>query len=155
MVPLRALRAVASVAATGGVTGAAQALHQSPSSVTRAVQRAEAMLGIQLFERGALGMTPTAAGELLALRVTRALNELQVAADGLRARGAPASSAALPRLVSDSLLQALVARAGGASESATAAGMGLSQPALHQALRRLEHMARRAACSSARDWARA
>ncbi|HSV44806.1 MAG TPA: LysR family transcriptional regulator, partial [Ramlibacter sp.] len=142
MVPLGALRAVASVAATGGVTGAARALHQSPSSVTRAVQRAEAMLGVKLFERGALGMTATVAGELLAVRVTRALKELQAAADGLRVRGAPASAAALPRLVSDTLLQAFVARAGHATESAAAARVGLSQPALHQALRRLEHVAK-------------
>lgn len=142
MVPLRALRAVAAVAAHGGVSGAARALHQSPSSVTRAVQRAEAMLGIKLFERGALGMTVTAAGQVLATRAARALHELQVAADGLRLRGAPASTAALPRLVSDALLQALVARAGNASESVAAAHIGLSQPALHQALRRLEHVAK-------------
>jgi len=142
MVPLRALRALASVAATGSVSAAARVLHQSPSSVTRAVQQAEAMLGVQLFERGALGMTATAAGAVLAERVERALNELQTAADGLRMRGAPASAAALPRLASDTLLQALVARAAHASESAAAAHLGLSQPALHQALRRLEHVAK-------------
>lgn len=141
-VPLRALRAVAAVAATGGVTGAARALHQSPSSVTRAVQGAEAILGTKLFDRGALGMTATSAGHLFATRVARALNELQAAADGLRIRGAPASATAFPRLVSDTLLQALVARAGHATESAAAASIGLSQPALHQALRRLEHVAK-------------
>lgn len=142
MVPLRALRAVASVAATGGVSGAARALHQSPSSVTRAVQRAEAMLGITLFERGALGMTATPACQMLSMRVARALDELQAAASGLCLRGAPASAAALPRLASDTLLQAIVARANHATESAAAAHIGMSQPALHQALRRLEHLAR-------------
>jgi len=142
MVPLRALRAVAAVAAAGGVGSAADALHQSPSSVTRAVQRAEAMLNIALFERSAQGMAATAAGQLLATRVMRALNELQVAADGLRTRGAPASSAALPRLVSETLLNALVARAGHPTESAAAAHLGMSQPALNQALRKLEHVAR-------------
>ncbi|MES2941000.1 MAG: LysR family transcriptional regulator [Pseudomonadota bacterium] len=142
MVPLGALRAVASVAATGGVGGAARALHQSPSSVTRAVQRAEAMLGAALFERGATGMAPTAAGRLLAVRIARAFKELQTAADGLRTRGAPAAAAALPRLVSDALLRALVARAGHPTESAAAAQAGMSQPALNQALRRLEHLAR-------------
>lgn len=142
MVPLRSLRAVAAVAASGGVGGAARALHQSPSSVTRAVQRAEAMLGTALFERGALGMAPTAAGQMLALRITRAFNELQIAADGLRTRGAPSGAAALPRLVSDTLLQALVARAGHPTEKAAAAHVGMSQPALNQALRRLEHVAK-------------
>jgi LysR family transcriptional regulator, regulator for genes of the gallate degradation pathway len=142
MVPLRALRAVAAVAAASGVGGAARALHQSPSSVTRAVQRAEAILGLALFERGAQGMAPTPAGRLLATRVGRALHELQVAADGLRTRGAPPSSGALPRQVSDTLLHALVARARHPTESAAAAQVGLSQPALNQALRKLEHLAK-------------
>lgn len=141
-VPLRALRAVAAVAAAGGASGAARALHQSPSSVTRAVQGAETLLGVRLFDRGARGMTATAAGELLALRVARALRLLELAADGLRMRGAPASVATLPRLASDVLLRALVARAGQPTEAAAAARLGLSQPALHQALRRLQHAAR-------------
>ncbi|HJV70699.1 LysR substrate-binding domain-containing protein [Ideonella sp.] len=141
-VPLRALRAVAAVAAHGGVSHAAQALHQSPAAVTRAVQGAERAFGVALFERGARGMLPTAAGEVLVQRVQRALQALQDAAQGLRSRGAPASVASLPRLVSDSLLQALVARAAHPTEAAAAAAAGLSQPALHQALRRLEHAAR-------------
>jgi LysR family transcriptional regulator of gallate degradation len=138
----RALRAVAAVHAAGGVSQAALALHQSPSAVTRAVQGAEQMLGLALFERGARGMVPTPAGHTLAMRVGRAQQALQVAAQGLRQRGAPASVASLPRLVSDALLHALVARAAHSSEATAAQSLGLSQPALHQALRRLEHAAR-------------
>lgn len=141
-VPLRALRAVAAVASAGSVARAAQALHQSSAAVTRAVQGAEQQLGVALFERGARGMVPTAAGEVLALRAARALQALQAAAQGLRARGAPPSVASLPRLASDPLLQALVARAAHPSEAAAATAVGLSQPALHQALRRLEHVAK-------------
>lgn len=141
-VPLRVLRAVAVVAEVGSVTKAALILHQSASSVTRAVQEAESLLGLSLFERGARGMVPTAAGGVLALRVGRAMELLQAAAEGLRLRGAPPSAAALPRLVSDSLLSALVARATHATESAAAESLGVSQSALHQALRRLEHLAR-------------
>lgn len=140
--PLRALRAVAAVASEGGVARAADVLHQSAAAVTRAVQGAERLLGVALFERGARGMRPTAAGGLLALRVTRALEALHVAAQGLRARGAPPSVASLPRHASDALLQALVARAAHPTEAAAAAAVGLSQPALHQALRRLEHAAK-------------
>jgi LysR family transcriptional regulator of gallate degradation len=143
-VPLRALRAVAAVASAGSVARAAQALHQSSAAVTRAVQGAEQQLGVTLFERGARGMVATAAGELLSLRVTRALQALQAAAQGLRVRGAPPSVASLPRLVSDALLQALVARAAHPTETAAASAVGLSQPALHQALRRLEHAAKTA-----------
>jgi len=141
-VPLRSLRAVAAVASAGSVSRAAQALHQSSAAVTRAVQGAEQALGVMLFERGARGMVPTAAGEALALRVSRAFEALQAGANGLRARGAPPAVASLPRLVSDALLQALVARGTHPSEAAAAAAVGLSQPALHQALRRLEHAAK-------------
>ena len=141
-VPLRILRTIASVAETGSVTRAAQALHQSSSSVSRAVQSAELILGIPLFDRGARGVLPTAAGEVLALRVNRAMRLLRIAAEGLRLRGAPDSVAALPRLVSDTFLRALTARAEHATESAAAASLGMSQSALHQALGRLEHLAK-------------
>ncbi|VCU70803.1 HTH-type transcriptional regulator GltC [Pigmentiphaga humi] len=141
-VPLRILRVVASVAETGGITKSAKALHQSASSITRAVQSAESALGIPLFDRGARGMAPTAAGAMLTLRIGRAMHVLRDAADGLQLRGAPASVATLPRLVNDSLLAALSARAAHATESAAADALGLSQPALHQALRRLEHLAK-------------
>jgi LysR family transcriptional regulator of gallate degradation len=141
-VPLRILRTIASVAETGSVTKAAQALHQSSSSVSRAIQSAELILGIPLFDRGARGVLPTAAGEVLALRVTRAMRLLRIAAEGLRLRGAPDSVAALPRLVSDTFLRALMARDEHATESAAAATLGMSQSALHQALGRLEHLAK-------------
>lgn len=141
-VPLHALRAVAAVVSAGSVVGATTLLHRSPAAITRAVQCAEQVLGLALFERGARGMLPTAAGRAFALRISRALQALQAAAQGLRARGAPASVASLPRLVSDPMLQALVARAAHPSEAAAAAAIGLSQPALHQALRRLEDLAK-------------
>lgn len=141
-VPLRILRTLASVADTGSVTRAAHALHQSASSVSRAVQSAEDTLGIRLFDRGPRGVSPTAAGKVLALRANRAMQVLRAAAEGLQLRGAPASVAALPRLVSDTLLHALAARAEHLTESAAAASLGLSQSALHQALGKLEHVAK-------------
>lgn len=141
-VPLRALRAVAAVAAGGSVARAGEALHQSSAAITRAVQAAEQALGVALFRRGARGMVPTPAGELVAQRAERAFQALDLAAGGLRTRGAPPSVSALPRLVSDAMLQALVARSEHATEAAAAQAIGLSQPALNQALRRLEHAAK-------------
>lgn len=141
-VPLRALRAVAAVAAGGSVARAGEALHQSSAAITRAVQAAEQALGVTLFERGARGMTLTGAGEVVALRATRALQALDVAAQGLRTRGAPPAVASLPRLVSDAMLQALIARSVHPTEASAALAIGLSQPALNQALRRLEHAAK-------------
>lgn len=141
-IPLRALRAVAAVASGGSVARAGEALHQSSAAITRAVQAAEQALGVALFERGARGMTLTAAGELIALRAARALQALDVAAQGLRTRGAPPAVASLPRLVSDPMLQALIARSVHPTEAAAAQAIGLSQSALNQALRRLEHAAK-------------
>lgn len=141
-VPLRALRAVAAVASGGSVARAGEALHQSSAAITRAVQAAEQVLGVVLFERGARGMTLTAPGEVVALRAARALQALEVAAQGLRTRGAPPSVASLPRVVSDAMLQALIARAQHPTEAAAAQAVGLSQSALNQALRRLEHAAK-------------
>ncbi|MBP7564406.1 MAG: LysR family transcriptional regulator [Burkholderiaceae bacterium] len=141
-VPLRLLRAVAAAATHASASGAARALHQSTSSVTRGIQAAESMLEVQLFERDTRGMVATPEAAVLVERVLRAQQVLHAASAGLRVRGAPASVDALPRLVTDGLLRALVARAEHSSESAAAASLGLSQPALHQALRKLEHLAR-------------
>lgn len=141
-VPLAVLRAVAAVVAQGGVTVAARSLHLSASTVTRAVQSAERQLGVALFARGARGMVANDAGELLGRRVARALEVLRQAAEGLRQRGAPATVQALPRHATEAMLEALVARARNPTEQLAADSMGISQSALHQALRRLEHLAR-------------
>lgn len=129
---LRLLRAVAAVAAAGSAARAGERLHLSTSAVTRAVQQAELELGLPLFERGARGMVCTPAGQLLVARAERAFAELQ------RGMGPGAS----PR-VSDAMLAALRAVAHTGSESAAAAQLGLTQSAVHQALRGLEHGARR------------
>ena len=131
-VPLRLLRLLVAVAGCGSASRAALRLHQSVSAVTRGVQQAETLLGLPLFERGARGMAPTPAGALLVARATRALAELQQGA-GL----------ALASRASDAMLQALSAVAATRSEAAAAARLGLSQPAVHAALRQLEHAARR------------
>ena len=132
LLPWRLLRVVAAVAQQGSATRAAPLLHLSASAVTRAVLQAEALLGLPLFERGARGMACTPAGQVLVARVRRALAELQRGGDG-----------ALPLRVGDTMLQALLALAAQRSESAAAVQLGLSQSAVHQSLRALEHAARR------------
>ena len=121
------------MARQGSAAGAAQALHLSVSAVTRGVQRVEQQLGLPLFERGARGMACTPAGAVLVARVQRALDELRQAG----------SDAALPLRVSDGMLHALAAVASSRSEALAARQLGISQPAVHQALRQLEHAARR------------
>src|SRR6187455_2180033 len=131
-VPLRALRVLAAVAQQGSAARAAGVLHQSVSAVTRCVQQVETRVGLPLFERGARGMTCTPAGALLVARVQRALAELRRDGDEL-----------LPLRASDSMLQALSAVAATRSEGVAAQQLGVSQPAVHQALQQLEHAARR------------
>ncbi len=130
-VPLRQLRVVAAVAQHGSAARAAAALHQSVSAVTRTVQQAEGLLGLPLFERGARGMACTPAGAVLVVRVQRALAELHQGGD-----------ATLPLRATDAMLRALAAVAAVRSEGAAALQLGLSQPAVHQTLRQLEHAAR-------------
>ncbi len=130
--PLRLLRCVVAVAEAGSAARAGARLHLSVSAVTRAVQQAETDIGLPLFERGARGMVGTPAGQLLVARAGRAFAELQ--------RGL---GTGLPPRVSDAMLAALLAVAETGSEGAAAARLGLSQPAVHGALRQLEHGARK------------
>lgn len=134
VLPLRLMRAIAVVASEGGAAAAAAALHLSPSALTRAVQQAEQQLGVQLFERGARGMSCTPAGQLLAPRAQRALAELLLAQDELAALG-HGGGATLGRSLVDSGAQALLEVARHRSEGAAARALGVSQPALNQALR--------------------
>lgn len=129
--PWRQLRAVEAVLRCGGAAQAAAELHVSASAVSRAVQQAEARLGIPLFERGARGMSGTPAAALLVRRVVRAQQQLQQAA-----------GPQLAARISETLLQVLLAVADCHSESAAARQLGLSQSAVHQNLRQLEHAAR-------------
>lgn len=129
--PLRLLRVAEAVARGGSAAAAAGELHLSPSAVSRAVAQAEAHLGLALFERGARGMAVTPAGEALLRRAGRALAQLALAGGPLLAGRA-----------TDAMLAALAAVAEQRSETAAARTLGLSQAAVHQSLRQLEHAAR-------------
>lgn len=62
---VRDLQVVLAVAAAGSTAKAAATLHLTQSAVSRALVLAEDKLGVRLFERGARGLAPTAAGERL------------------------------------------------------------------------------------------
>lgn len=129
--PLRLLRVAEAVARRGSAVAAAAELHLSASAVSRSVKQAEALLGMPLFERGARGMSCTEAGRALIERVTRA-----------RAGLAQAAGPLLAARATDGMLNALVAIAELRSESAAGRRLGLTQVAVHQSLRQLEHAAR-------------
>lgn len=60
---LRHLRLVIAIEEQGSVIGAAKTLHVTQPVVTRALHEVEGILGVQLFERGPRGVTPTVYGE--------------------------------------------------------------------------------------------
>lgn len=64
------LRAVQHVAGTRSFSAAARALGVNVSSVTRAVQRLEARLGVTLFRRSTHGLSLTEAGQVYAAHAT-------------------------------------------------------------------------------------
>lgn len=125
---LRLLRVTEAVVRLGSAARAADELHLSVSAVSRAVQHAEAALGQALVERGPRGMRATLAGTVVAARVRRALVELKQGGGRLLALRA-----------TEPMLRALAAVADARSEGLAAARLGLSQPAVHQALKQLEH----------------
>jgi LysR family transcriptional regulator, regulator for genes of the gallate degradation pathway len=138
---------VLAVTRCGSAVQAAEALHLSVSAVTRAVQQAEQLLDVPLFDRGARGMVATPAAALLAPRIERALAELvqgqaQVSALARPAARAHAAQANWAHTVTDALLHTLGAVAETRSEGAAARSLGISQAAVHQQLRALEHAAR-------------
>ncbi|TYC52460.1 LysR family transcriptional regulator [Rhodobacterales bacterium] len=82
-----ALRYFHEAARTGSIRRASEILHVTPSSVSRAVSALEHEFGAPLFERGAKGVTLTAAGTLLARQtgsMFRNLDRVRDSIDDLR-----------------------------------------------------------------------
>jgi DNA-binding transcriptional LysR family regulator len=136
---LRHLRAVAAVAATGSVSAAAQQVSLSQPALTQGITKLEGQFATRLFERRPKGMAATPAGRLLAARAGEAIGHL---AEGLRPirRGA-AGFAQAEQLVTTTQLRALLALADAGSYVSAAQQTGLSQPALHRAVRDIERLA--------------
>jgi LysR family glycine cleavage system transcriptional activator len=78
-VPLRALRAVETVARLGSLAKAAEELHVSPGAVSQQITSAEATLGMMLFERGPRGMTPALRAKELCALLTSGFSQLSQA----------------------------------------------------------------------------
>lgn len=108
---LTGLRVVLEVARTGSFSATAERLGYTQSAVSRQVAVAEKAAGMPLFERHARGTRPTPAGEALARRAGKVLDEITAATQelaGMRDRlagrlvvsGFPTATAALlPRAI--------------------------------------------------------
>ncbi len=141
---MRRLRTLVAVAQCHSVNRAAERLHVTQSAVTRGVQALEDEIGLALFERTARGMNPTAPGQIVVERAQRALSYLDAAEHALLADGSEgASQRASIGLAGKAVqrhLQAVSAIADHLTETASALQLGISQPAVTQALRDLEDL---------------
>ncbi|MDD9990355.1 MAG: LysR substrate-binding domain-containing protein [Rhodospirillales bacterium] len=80
-VSVRQLRLVATVAEVGTMVRAGDVIGMTQSAVTKAVRDLEKDLGVDLFERGNRGVTPTIYGEALVSHARRVLAQLEHAAE--------------------------------------------------------------------------
>lgn len=142
---LRALRCLVAVAQNGSTVAAAAAIHMSQPAVTRAILELERELELRLFDRAARGMVPTAAGMRAAQRaralfdqLARGAQEAAMLAPEDRRRGSAPERLALSAPPGG--LRALVALGASGSESGAARALAITQPAVHRALRTLEHL---------------
>ena len=113
--------------------------------VTRAVRGLEAYSGVALFKRGARGMVTTAIGLTVARRCDALLAFLRRGAIEARSLSHPRRNGATPERFASSVsaasLRAFVWVAVTQSETKAAAAIGISQPAVHAALRVLQERA--------------
>jgi DNA-binding transcriptional LysR family regulator len=130
---IRHLRGLLAVQELGSVSAAAESLSLSQPALTQGIVKLERMLGQVLFERRSDGMVLNDAGHLLAPRVASAMTLLS---QGAKALGVGVALA--ERRVSMSHLRACLAVVDTGSFALAAEREGISQPAVHRAVRELE-----------------
>lgn len=136
---LRHLRALSEVMAQRSLNRAAETAGLSQSALTQGLGKLEKQLGVLLFERHSDGVTPTIAGKALIERAERAFTHLATAARR-SSRGGPRSFSSPERLMTATQLQAFLHFADAQGFAGAAAVSGLSQPAIHRAVRELEQV---------------
>lgn len=136
---LRHLRAVAAIRRCGSVSRAAGEVALSQPAVTQGVAKLEDQLGTRLFERGAAGMAPTAAGTRLADRIEAGAGAMMAAFEAIRG-GSKGGFGGAANLVTMSQVRALLALAAAGSFVDAAQASNLSQPSLHRAVRDVERL---------------
>ncbi len=140
---LRRFRSVLAVCRTGSTAQAALVLPLSQSAIARAIRELEEALSRPLFERTARGMLPTPVGKLLAHRANRAMSQLYLAETELKALppgSVTNNSRRFVHAVGFRHLQTFVVFCDTRSETVAAKRLGISQPAVNQALRQLAQM---------------
>lgn len=130
---LRHLKALLAVRKCRSVIAAAEAVNISQPALTQGIVKLERQFGHTLFERRTNGMVPTLVGDLVADRVEAAIE--------LLAAGAPPIAghvSGIERRVTMTQLRAFLALVDTGSFTAAGHTPGLSQTAVHRAVRDLE-----------------
>ncbi|MBU1360387.1 MAG: LysR family transcriptional regulator [Gammaproteobacteria bacterium] len=130
---LRHLRGFLEVCDKGSVSAAAAALGTSQPALTQAIAKLEQQLQHRLFERRSRGLMLTAAGEVAAVRVRAALDDL---ADGVKA--VSGKSLAPERRLSLAQAHAFLALVERGSFAAAGTSTGMAAASIHRAVRDLE-----------------
>ncbi|HEY0199802.1 MAG TPA: LysR family transcriptional regulator [Rhodanobacter sp.] len=135
---LRHLDALSVIGRAGSMSAAAHEVNLSQPALAQAIGKIERILGERLFERQPGGMTPTAAGRIMIIRVERALRYLVQGVRLVRRSARLAPITHIERRVSMGQLRALIAVESTSSYALAAERTGLSQPAVHRAVRELQ-----------------
>jgi DNA-binding transcriptional LysR family regulator len=135
---LRHLHAFGVVARLGGISAASKAVHLTQPAVTQATAGVERYFGAPLLTRSGSGVSPTAAGQICADRIVRALDQLRAGVAELARPQRELSDDALTRLLRTAQLQALIALVEHRNFTRAARAIDISQPAIHRAARQLE-----------------
>jgi len=143
---LRLLQVFEAAARERSFGGASRNVRISQSAVSQSIVRLEALLGVELFERGTKGSSPSEFGRILLLRTERLFNQLEAALSEPLV-GPPfvesQRAAPLARRVTESHIRALAAIADNGSIERASHQLKISPPAIQRAARDLENILRR------------
>lgn len=137
---LRHLAALPATARAGSISRAAEAVNLSQPALAQAIGKIERVLDCQLFERQPDGVVLTPAGKIMTLRVERALRYLLRGVRLARRSTRLQPVAHIERRLTMAQLRALIAVESSSSYALAAKQTGLSQPAVHRAVRDLQQV---------------
>ncbi len=132
---LRHLRALGAIAECGHISGAAKLAGLSQPALTQGLAKLEAQFGTALFDRHPHGMEATPIGKRVLARVNRAMAKL---ARAVRAGTKNARASRPENRLTSAQVRAMLSLAETGSFVAAAQSVGLSEPALHRAVKELE-----------------
>ena len=135
---LRKLQIFTAVADTGGLAAAYAPLRLSQPAITNALQSLEREIGVRLVDRGVKGSSLNEAGRTLHRRTSRLFAQIETACAAAMAYPPQGASRRVVQRITTSQVRSLVAVLETGSIPSAALALGVSQVAVHRALRQLE-----------------